>query len=52
MWEDFKQLVSEFDVDALVRPAGPEQFLLSLIIMGILAFVGFVAIKMLLNLVR
>jgi hypothetical protein len=47
MFEDLEALVREFDVQTLTRPASPEQFMFSLVVVAILFACGWVALKLL-----
>ena len=52
MFEDAKQLWAEFDIGVLTNPQGPEQFAFSLIIILILGVVGFIVLRLLLDLLK
>lgn len=52
MGDDFKRLWAEFDLQMLTNPQGVDQFIFALIIVGILTALAFVAIKLILDLLR
>ena len=52
MLEDLKQLFAEFDMDLLLRPQGPDQFIFSFIALVIMGVVVFVAFRVVTDLLR
>ena len=52
MFDDAQQFWDEFDMSVILNPQGPEQFAFSLIMVLIFGVCGFIALRLVLNLLE